>query len=626
MPETVRLPKTKRQLDLVREEQQQRAEKINLLKEQLKATMTGHRRRMTEVKTQNMNRLNIIRRFIDEATAKTHPTQEKGKRNSEPVSPSPSDTGTENQENLELLCSSTKGGTLNKDTTVYKRVNKDMEQITAETYSELNENCPTPAPQIRVNNTGKEVYWTRKTNNRTQNSANHTTKAGHLAMTVLKHFYSSDGCCPNHMLPELFQSRLDLANKAKEKAEANVTLLREQVEDLNIELKGLSNELKDTRRTYEERLYSYEKKYKAQIKGLKRQIDNCSPRQPLSIVKSKTTFSERPLEEVKRELDGSNLLKNRVEKRASTQFDQVISSVFLSDNSNSKPQEWEEDAEEEEESELARLNDRVHELESEVEELRVQYTKEKSQRLHVMWCLEAKSRQVQNLLSVQEEHSQLLIQHSQLIEENSILRNKLEGLSEDSHDVSFDQMSNSQKLESKYALLQTAEIKRLRKALQRATELHPDLEDRSTPSPSILGVSTPRRRSIPLSQKKDHLRAKTVTVNLKKMVERNNPNEMAKADSTTDTSLAPNDAKLPDPSPIKLVQSLQDETPNDFITSTSHETRAGIMPYFVYTLQESLSRAQGPINLEEQQKVTVEATADKWASSSRQSPDLNPTV
>lgn len=571
MPETAKFSQTEHQRWLVREEQQQRAEKIKFLREQLESAVAKNCRRITEVKTQNMNRLNSIRRFIDEARTKTNPTKERGKRNSEPVSPSPSEPGITNQENLEL---------------------------------------PT-VPQLSVINTGKEVYSKGKTKNRVQASSNITTQAGHLALTVLKHFWSSNGCCPDKILPESkdFRSSLNLANKAKEKAEEQVKLLNEQIEELNIELKGLSNELKDTRRTYEERLYSYEKKHKTRIRALKRQIESGDRRQLTATRKSKTLFSENPPDELENRLDESKL--GRMSNSIFKDCDQVVPPGCMSSNSNNDPQEDEE----EDESELARLNDKVRELESEVEELRAQYTKEKSQRLHVMWCLEAKSRQVQNLLSVQEEHSQLLIQHSQLIEENNMLKNKLESLSDDHHHISNNLLSNSQKLESKYALLQTAEIKRLRDALQKATEIHPEPDDRNTPSATT-------NSSPPLSQRKDHLRAKTVTVSLQKMVQRNIPNVAVRA-PTTDTSLPPNGAELPGAPPIKTEENPNNVTINE--NDFSRQEKDGIKPYFVYTFHDSPFPAQGLFSPEVQEDWAG-TTVFQWADVPKKSPDLHPAM
>jgi len=578
MPHTPKFSQTEHQRWLVREEQQQRAEKLKLLKEQLEAAAAKNCRRITEVKTQNMNRLNSIRRFIDEARTKTNPIKERGKRNSEPVSPSPSEPGITNQENSELPS----------------------------------------VPQFNVINIEKELCGKGKIKNRFQASSNLTTQAGHLALNVLKHFWSSNKCCPDQLLPDLkdFRSSFNLANKAKVKAEEQVKLLNEQIEELNIELKGLSNELKDTRRTYEERLYSYEKKHKTRIRVLKRQIESNDRRQLTAARESKTVLSENPPDELENRLDESKLVKSRMSDSIFTNFDKVISPGSISDNSKKDPQEVEEDVYEEEESELAGLHDKVRELESEVEELRAQYTKEKSQRLHVMWCLEAKSRQVQNLLSVQEEHSQLLIQHSQLIEENNMLKNKLESLSEDYHHISNNLLSNSQKLESKYALLQTAEIKRLREALQRATEIHPEPEDRNTPS------ATTNSSPIPLSQRKDHLRAKTVTVSLQKMVERNNSNEIVRA-PTSNTPLHPNYADLPGPSPVKSEENPNDETINE--NDFSRQGREGIQPYFVYTLHESPFPATGPFSPEVQEDW-ARAAAFKWAGGPKESPDTHPAM
>jgi len=576
MPETPKFSQTEHQRWLVREEQQQRAEKLKLLREQLEAAVAKNCRRISQVKTQNMNRLNSIRRFIDEARTKTNPTKERGKRNSEPVSPSPSEPGITNQENSELPS----------------------------------------VPQFNVINIEKELCCKGKTKNRVQASSNLTTQAGHLALNVLKHFWSSNKCYPDHMLPELkdFQSSLNLATKAKVKAEEHVKLLNEQIEELNIELKGLSNELKDTRRTYEDSLYSYQKKHKTQIRFFTRLFENCDCGQLTATPEWKTQLSENPPDELESRLDESKLVKSRMSNRIFMDLDQVNPPGCMSDNSNKDRPGEEEDVDEGwEESELARMNDKVRELESELEELRAQYTKEKSQRLHVMWCLEAKSRQVQNLLSVQEEHSQLLIQHSQLIEENNELKNKLESLSEDYHHISNNLHSNSQKLVSKYALLQTAEIKRLREALQRATEIHPEPEDRNTPSDSS---------PIPLSQRKDHLLAKTVTVSLQKMVEHNIPNVTVKA-PTTNTSLHPNDAELPGPSSIKSEENPNNETINE--NDFSRQGRDVIQPYFVYTFHDSPFHTQGPFSPEVQEDWAG-ITNLKWAGDPKESPDMHPAM
>merc|ERR1712061_971731 len=128
---------------------------------------------------------------------------------------------------------------------------------------------------------------------------------------------------------------------------------------------GLSNELKDKRRTYEERLYSYEKKHKTRIRALKRQIEGCDRRQLTATRESKTLLSENPPDELENRLDKSKLVKSRMSNSIFTDFDLVIPSECMSDNYNKEPQGEEEYVdEEEEESELARLNDKVRELES----------------------------------------------------------------------------------------------------------------------------------------------------------------------------------------------------------------------------------------------------------------------
>lgn len=607
MSETVRSIKPDNQLVPSRRENRQRTDKIKLLKEHLAETAAGHRKRMTEIKTQNMNRLNNIRRFIDEATTTTKPTNERGRRKSEPVSPTSSVRGTKNEENQESARTPPHAGALEIECSNYigRKVQDDVPS--SKKYSERNEIYLSPPLEVAANKAGSEKL---------------TKKAGNLAISVLKHFYSSDGCCPTQVdksrRPREFQSRLDEANEAKEKAEGLVSSLQEQIEDLNIELKGLSNELKDTRRMYEERLHSYEKKYNNRIKAVEKQMENGGILQPMSTWKLKGSFSQRLSAQQKGASDESKLLKNRVNKKVSTQFDQVISSLLLTDNPNGEHEE-EKDVEDKDESELIRLNSRVAELETELDELKSQYTKEKSQRLHVMWCLEAKSRQVQNLLSVQEEHSQLLVQHSELIEKNNMLRDRLESFGENPKDFSSNLINNNQNLESKYTLLQTAEIKRLRNALQRATEMHPDLEDYNTSSPDSLvrprisPYGTPSRRFNLSSQKKEHLRSKTIAV-----VDRNNPKETLTTSSNDDTIRAEKESELPAPSSPRLEESRQDEALGIF-SNTYKPKRAGIEPYFVYTLHGS------EIPIEELQELAKEPDTDKLNSTPIESPDLQPS-
>jgi len=647
MQETVSPLRASHQLEMARRDQRQRAEKIRLLKEQLEATVAGHRKKMTEVRTQNMNRLNIIRRFIDEASTQTH---ESGKRKSEPVSPSSSE-GAKNQDSVESAVSSYQPGTLRRDTIVCFEGNMQNDPL-SQKYSKGKKKSEAIAPQLIINQHVMNHSPTKASVN-----VHLTRKAGNLAISVLKHFYSANGCCPSEELPRIreVQSRLEVATKAKKKAETLVASLQEQIEDLNIELKGLSNELKDSSRRYEERLGSYEKKYKARVKAVKKQIENGTFHRSMETWRSITPFSERSEDQENLETAGAKVVNKRSDKKVSTQFDHVIPSVFLMDNSNAEPTEEQEGEQEQEvESKMVRLNDRIQELENEVEELKAQYTKEKSQRLHVMWCLEAKSRQVQNLLSVQEEHSQLLIQHSQLIEENNMLRDRLDNSTENPKEFS-DLKNNSHKLESKYALLQTAEIKRLRRALQRATELHPDLVLSNSSSPG--GSSIPRKllspyespsmwASSPSPTQKEHSRAKTITVNLQKLVERSTSIQTVRTESTDDTSPIAKTCELVVPSPFQLQQSRQDgnlddfsshqsgnlddssspqdETLDDFSNPSYKRTRVGIKPYFVYTLQGSPTGEEGPITFEEQQELAREASAGKWSNSPKESSDFHP--
>jgi len=601
-PDTQRAPSLRENL--------QRTDKIKLLKEHLAEKAAGHRKRMTEIKTQNMNRLNNIRRFIDEATNKT-PTNARGRRKSEPMSPTSSVTGT-NEEIQESARSPPKAGALEiaSNNDIERKVQDDLASSTK--FSEQNEIYLSSALEVAAKKAGSETL---------------SKKAGNLAITVLKHFYSSDGCCPKKeektvdrsRKPRELQTRLDEANKAKQKAEERVISLEEQIEDLNIELKGLSNELKDTRRSYEERLHSYEKKYNTRIKAVERQVEDGGILKPMSTWKLKSSVSQGLSDLQKSGSDEPKLLNNRSNKKVSTQFDQVISSLLLTDNSNGERDE-DKEVEDKDESELIRLNGRVTELQSELEELNSKYTKEKSQRLHVMWCLEAKSRQVQNLLAIQEEHSQLLVQHSQLIAENNLLRERLVSFGVNPNDFSSDLIYNNQNLESKYTLLQTAEIKRLRNVLQRATEMHPDLEEYKTPSPDSLVISrispfgTPNRRYNPSLQKKEHLRSKTIAV-----VDRNNPKEIVTTSSNVDTIPTEKDSELPAPAPPRPVENNEDETLGFFSDTSFKPKRVGLKPYFVYTLHGS------EIPVEELQDLAEEATADKLSSSPIESPDLQPS-
>jgi len=647
MQETVSPLRASHQLEMARKDQRQRAEKIRLLKEQLEATVAGHRRKMTEVRIQNMNRLNIIRRFIDEASTKTQHTQDSGKRKSEPVSPSLSE-GAKNQDIVESAVSSCQAGTLRKDTIVVCRGNMQNDPLSRK-YSKCKNNSRATAPQLLINN--QQVKTPSPTN--ASLNVHLTRKAGNLAIAVLKHFYSSDACCPSEELPQMreIQSRLEVATNAKKKAETLVASLEEQIEDLNIELKGLSNYLKDSSRRYEERLDSYEKKYKARVIAVKKHIENGSFHRSMDTWRSITPFSEQSEDKDIVGTDVANVVNKRGDKKVSTQFDHVISSVFLMDNSIADSEEEQEGEDEEEvESELVRLNDRIQELESEVEELKARYSEEKSRRLHVMWCLEAKSRQVQNLLSVQEEHSQLLIQHSQLIEENNMLRDRLENSCDNPKEFSG-LTNNSHKLESKYALLQTAEIKRLRHALQRATELHPDLVLSNNSSPGGSSISrklispyaTPNMWS-PSSTHKEHTRAKTITINLQKLVESNRSINTVRTELNDDASPTAKNCEMVIPSPFTLSQSRQDGNLDDFPSHQSgnlddsssppdgtldnfsnpsfKRTRVGIKPYFVYTLQGSPTGEEGPITFEEQQELARES-ADKGTNSPKEPADLH---
>lgn len=621
MPETVRSMQADRQLELARREHRQRSDKIKLLKEQLEAAGAGHRRRMTEVKIQNMNRLNIIRRFIDEATTATTHTKANKKRKSEPVSPTISRPAEKNSSRSPSPVAGLERG--------------NVQNSLPTPNTEQNEMYSSSPLQVKVDETGKELYRPAQTRNRIQACAKLSKKAGHLAITVLKHYYSADGCCPNHngevSKSRELQNQLDQANEVKEKAEGLVASLQEQIEDLNIELKGLSNEQKDSRRRYEQRLHSCQKKYNARVKALERQMESGDLLQQSSNWTPTAPFTKRPPNQTKGGTDGSKSSNFRGSKKISTQFDQVISSLVLMDNSNG---EAEEEGHEEKESELVRLNDRVCELESEVEELKSQYTREKSQRLHVMWCLEAKSRQVQNLLSVQEEHSQLLIQHSQLIKDNNMLRDRLKNRGKNPEDFSTEPTSRKLKLESKYALLQTAEIKRLRKAWKRATEIHPDLEEcsssplsRASMPHKLITYGRPNRRNNLSSQKDKHSRSKTITVNLQKMVERNSTTEYIQNTAIGSVSPAQNDGIESVRGPFKLEANHQDEALGD-TSATFKRARLGIEPYFVYTLQEDEEpvRNRGPIGLDGQQELTQEAATPKWTSTrTADSPDLHAT-
>jgi len=565
-------------------------DKLSYLKNCLHVQSEGHKRRLSEVKAQNQRRLNSIRRLLDQASTKSllfsdnlpaTISQARGTRISEPVSPAPEKAMTQQDQNDQLcisryvpVMSIPKSSNLNQvhlSTKLGGGDTKETEDLMKSTYSNCDrqgrdigylENSGINLPiinEFKSNLSGSEKNSNRITfdgiPDRLEATPKLAKKAGHLAITVLKNYYADNGQYLIEQPKNIeLHDRIDQLNEAKLVAEELVGSLQEKVEDLRIEIKGLTNERKDTKRRHDEQISACQKKYESQVRGHRERIAELERQ----LEKNKRSSSRKNSIEKKDETKPSVPMHSRSgSNKNSTQFDQVIPALFSLDRdshrvdkdgwvseadkveSNTKHERGDSrDGQELEDSEerIQQLQEQVRELEIEleswranVEELKEQYTMEKSRRLNVMWSLDAKSRQVKNLLSVEEKHSQLIVKFNHVMMANVMLRNQLEGKTGRTFDSGASMKKALERLdqtkESKFALLKDSntEILRLRGILKRAVERHSDLKDivecpvedfNSAPrlnrvvSPFALGNSDV------LLGKDKHARSQTINVNV----------------------------------------------------------------------------------------------------------------
>jgi len=565
-------------------------DKLSYLQDCLHAQSEGHKRRLTEVKAQNQKRLNSIRRMLDQASSKpsfssnylpTSSNLARGTRISEPVSPAPEKAVTQHDQNDQESISPyyvsdlniPKSSNLNQiqlTTKVRDGDSKETEGVMKSSYSmreDLGRDARYLENSVRnplIRNEFKSNLSTPENNvhkltfagipNRLEVTPKLAKKAGHLAITVLKSYYADNGqYLIEQPKSDELHDRIDQLSEAKLVAEELVGSLQEKVEDLRIEIKGLTNERKDTKRRHEEQISACEKKYESQVRAHRERIAELERQ----LEKSNRSSRKNSMEKKNQVKPPVPLHSRSGSNKNSTQFDQVIPALFSlgGDGHHIDGDAWVSEADkpsynakheradsrdgqefEDREERVQQLQDQVRELEIEleswrtnVEELKEQYTMEKSRRLNVMWSLDAKSRQVKNLLSVEEKHSQLIVKFNRVMMANVMLRNQLEGKTGRTFDNGASMKKALERLdqtkESKFALLKdsNSEILRLRGILKRAVQRHPDLNDivecpvddfNSVPRLNRLFSPFALGNAHAISGKDKHARSQTVNVNV----------------------------------------------------------------------------------------------------------------
>jgi len=556
-------------------------DKLNYLKNHLHAQSAGHTRRLTEVRMQNEERLNSIRRMLDQASTKpSFPSdnlvsstyQARGTRRSEPVTPAPEkEIPQQDQNEQEYILPYVQTGNIPKSshlnqihniTKFFEGESKHTEDSTNSSYSinkdkESLENLVSyplsdkPKSNLLVLDENAYKLTTDGILSRQEFTPKLAKKAGHLAIAVLKNYYADNGqFLVEQPRNEELHDRIDELNEAKLKADELVGSLQERLEDLSIEIKGLINERKDTKRRHDEEILAYQKKYESQVRAHRERIADLDRKLEKSYRRSHGKNSVGKWDEAKPSVP---VHKNKI----STQFDQVIPALFSLHGGNggvdngawiseagkeaSKPNHERTDSRDGQEIEnpeerVQQLQDQVHKLEieleswrSNMEEMKKQYTLEKSRRLNVMWSLDAKSRQVKNLLSVEEKHSQLIVKFNNVMMANVMLRNHLEGKTGRTFDNGASMKKALARLdqtkEEKFALLKDSntEILRLRGILKRAVQRHPDLKDivecpvddfNNLPGLSRIVSPFALGNTHIVSVKDKHTRSQTVNVNV----------------------------------------------------------------------------------------------------------------
>lgn len=526
------------------------------LKQELAARAAGHERRLTDIKNSTTKRLQGLRKILNEADESTLDTLQvvrgHGHRPSKPLS---ADLG--GPHSLSSHPSSpnrTKRRRSSSSNSPRHEINRR-----SGSYSPRNEGQRTssrspipPAPRRPDVQDGKPQNPTVK---KRVKYSKRTQMAGNLALTVLKSYHTTLGYHQStgerQQVDKLAQKRnLKDSTALRQELEEKIEALQEKNEDLCLEVKALVNEQKDASRRYKEQVLTSRNKFVARIRAQRTRIQQLER----ELSHNRVTIPKH----VADANDPSTPTHRKRDAHKSSQFDQVIPSLFYFDSEtilaeggdDNTDDEDDEDAEEakkdsrapkpkhqREVSELSRLEDRAQELEIEVEtwrakvnELKAQFTMEKSRRLNAMWSLEAKSRQVHNLLTVQEAHNKLVPEFHQVVVENEMLKNKLEQLNPAYATVglqspppahgSAGETDLARKLdetrETKYKLLQSyiAEIYRLKAALRKASGSEQGPSSATGPSDVTVATSSWKDRGPRVTP--THTRSRTMGMGFSK--------------------------------------------------------------------------------------------------------------